>query len=128
MGPGDGTMLKRFQNIKWQTLLIYVLISLAYPVVKALVSSGNRLQIFTDILTIFSMVLIIVGIFYRLVLKGDFDVTGFVFKRGAQKDMNQSFETYEKNKREEREAAFNYPLFLGILYFVVSIVIAYGFL
>lgn len=121
-------MLKRFKNIRWKTLLIYVIISLAYPVARAVTASYNRLQIFSDILTIFAMVLLILGILYALVLKGDFDVTGFVFKRGAKKDMTQSFEDYKKNKDEEREAAFNYPLFLGVLYFAVSVIIAYGFL
>ena len=37
----------------------------------------------------------------------------------------QTFKTYMENRKEKREAAFNYPLFLGVIYLAVSAILAY---
>ena len=50
-------------------------------------------------------------------------------RRGMRRsDDPQNFAKYKKELQEKREDAFNYPLFLGILYLAVSAVIAYGLL
>ncbi len=125
-------MFKKLKRIKLRPLLTHMIITLAYPAVKAYVSDGRRLLIFTDAMTIIAMVLLIVGVLYSTVLHGDFDISGFVFKRGLRQFRNQeppqSFETYMAEKKEKREEAFNYPLFLGVVYLAVSAIIAYGFL
>lgn len=121
-------MFSRFRNLKPGTLLTHLLVTLAYPAARAITAEDRGLLIFTDALTIIALVLVVCGVAYALVLRGDFDLSGFVFNRGLQRRGGQSYETYKANRREEREAAFNYPLFLGILYLLVSAVLAYGFL
>ena len=116
-------MLKRFKNLKPQILLIHVLISLAYPAAKALTSEGNQLLIFCDVLTIIAGILLIAGVFYSLVLHGDFDNAGFAVRRGVR-SFQQTYETYRKNQQQKREEAFNYPLFLGLVYIALSAFIA----
>jgi len=121
-------MFKRFKNIRWRPLLVQMIVTLAYPAVKAYISAYNRLLIFTDSMTIVAMVLIIGGIVYAFVLHGDFDISGFVMKRGIRRDSQQTFEAYMADRKEKREEAFNYPLFLGVVYIAAALAIAYGLL
>ena len=121
-------MLKKIQNIKIRVLIVHLIITLAYPAVKAFISEYNRLLIFTDAMTIVACILLIGGIVYALVLRGDFDISGFLFKRGTQKENKQSFQAYLADLYEKREEAFNYPLFLGIIYLIAAILISYCFL
>ncbi len=118
----------RFRNIKPRLLLIQLIITLGYPAAKAAISDYNRLLIFTDAMTIIAALLLIAGVFYALYLHGDFDISGFLLKRGARRNGKQSFEAYKDDKKQEREEAFNYPLFLAIVYFAAAVVLAYGFL
>lgn len=118
-------MFKRFKNIRIGTLLIHLLVTLAYPVVKALMSSGQRLLIFTDILTIIAMALLIIGVICAAFIHGDFDISGFFIRRGIKKE-EKGFQAFEADMKEKREAVFNYPLFLGLVYLIVVLVIAYG--
>ena len=121
-------MLKCFKNIRLRPLLIHIMITLAYPALKAWISEYNRLQIFSDAMTIIALLLLILGIFYALFLHGDFDITQFVMKRGTHKGVMESFATYLEDRAQKREEAFNYPLFLGIIYLLAAAVIAYGIL
>ena len=118
---------KRFQNLKPQTLLTHVIVTLLYPLARAIMASSQRLLIFTDCLTIIAAVLLIAGVIYSLYLHGDFDISRFVMRRARSNAPKQSFEAYKANQKERREASFNYPLFLGIVYIVVSLIIAYVF-
>ena len=108
--------------------MTHVLITLGYPAARAFIAERNKLQLFTDAMTIIAMVMIIGGIVYALVLRGDFDISAFVMRRGMKRDDMQNFQKYKDDRNKKRKAAFNYPLFLGILYLIVSAVIAYGFL
>ncbi len=119
-------MIKRFRNLKWSSLVVHMLITLAYPVAKALLSSRNRLLVFTDALTILALVLLAGGVVVSLFLHGDFDITGFALRRGIRREKDYS--AYLADKKEKREAAFNYPLFLGLVYLLLSGILAYGFL
>ena len=42
----------RFKNIKPQTLLTHVIVTLLYPLARVVMASSQRLLIFTDCLTI----------------------------------------------------------------------------
>ena len=121
-------MFKRWKNIRPRPLLINLAVTLAYPAVKAFTSADHRLQVFSDILTIVAVLLLIAGVFYSMLLHGDFDISGFLLRRGVKREDKQSFQAYMDDRKEKREEAFNYPLFLGLCYLVVSAVIAYGFL
>ena len=133
-------MLKKLKNIRIPILLSHLVITLAYPAVKAFTSSSHRLLIFTDALTIVALVLLIGGVVYALVLHGDFDISSYYLqrggrnlarlftRRGSEEDPQTELPTFLGEARKKREESFNYPLFLGILYLLVSAVLAYGFL
>ena len=72
--------------------------------------------------------MIIGGIIYTFILKGDFDISEYVFRRGSKNEQQQSFTVYEADRKEKREALFNYPLFLGIFYFIITVIISYTIL
>ena len=129
-------MLKKLKNIKPGLLIGHVVITLAYPAFRAIRAESGRLLIFTDALTIVGLVLVIGGIIYSLVLHGFFDVSNYFIQRGVRSfrfgrhskelDQGKSIDEFLREARERREDAFNYPLFLGIVYLLASIVLAYG--
>ena len=121
-------MRKRFRNLKIRTLFIHILVTAAYPVAKAVTAEQHKLTVFCDVLTIVAGILLIAGVVYGLALHGDFDIAGYTFRRGFRSGQKQTYDAYRKNMQEKREDAFNYPLFLGILYLIVSAVIAWFFL
>ena len=121
-------MMKKLKNIKPSILLVQMLLTLAYPAIKAFTAENNRLQVFTDVLTIIALLLLFFGVFYSLYLHGDFDLGGYFILRQVRKESKKDYQAYKEDKKEEREAAFNYPLFLGLVYFAVSAIIAYGVL
>ena len=117
-------MLKRFNNLKARPLLTHLIITLAYPAVKAYMSE-KPLLVFCDVLTIVALILLIAGVVYSLVLHGDFDIASYTFRRGLRNQPQQTYDVYRKNLKEKREDAFNYPLFLALVYFAVSAFIAW---
>ena len=48
----------RFKNIKPQTLLTHVIVTLLYPLARVVMASSQRLLIFTDCLTIVAAILL----------------------------------------------------------------------
>ncbi len=118
-------MFKRFKNIKVDILIPYLIITLAYPLYKALSSENLKLHVLSDVLFIFGLILCLIGVGYNFYLKGDFDITSFVFRKGTDKNMNKTFAAFSEDSKEKRENSFNYPLFLGILYILVSAFIGY---
>ena len=118
-------MFNRFKNIKIKTLLIHLIITLAYPAARALTAAQNKLGLFTDALTIIGGLLIVIGIFYNFYLHGDFDRTAYVITRCASGTVQKPYAEYQKDKNKDREESFNYPLYLGILYILVSAAISY---
>lgn len=133
-------MFKRMKNIRPSMLISHLIITLVYPLAAALRAEQNRLLVFTDAMTIVSLLLVIVGIIYSLVLHGDFDVSNyylqhsgrsiarrFAVRRSAQMQQEEDIAKFISDAREKREGAFNYPLFLGIVYLLAAVVIAYVF-
>ena len=119
----------KIKNIKLRLLLSHIIITLTYPVLKALISEHNQLLIFTDAITIIAVILLLGGVVYGMVLHGDFDISGFYLKRGVSKDgESNSFRDYLADILERREESFNYPLFLGFIYLASAALIAYCFL
>ncbi len=124
--------IQRFRNIRLRPLVSHLIITLAYPAFRAFVEPANRLQLFTDAITIIAFILLIGGVVYSLYLHGDFDISGFAFKRGMKSSRRhqteeppQSFDDYIAERKEKREEAFNYPLFLGVIYILAAVFIAY---
>lgn len=112
----------KLKNIKLKNLVPGIIIVLAYPFIKAYRADGSELLVFMDALTIISIVLIIFGIIYRLYLKGDFDLTGYFFKRSIMKDTSVSYDKFMKDAQYEKKDSFNYPLFLGIIFLIISVI------
>ncbi len=125
--------LKTLKNMKWKPMITHVLCTLAYPVAKSFTIEHNRLLYFDNLLTIVSMLLLIAGILYNMSLNGLFDVSTYYVRRGVrsftqrgeQLNIKQPIDEYLREARERREDAFNYPLFLGIVYLLISIFIGY---
>ena len=133
-------MFKRMKNIRPSMLISHLIITLVYPLAAALRAEQNRLLVFTDAMTIVSLLLVIVGIIYSMVLHGDFDVSNyylqhsgrsiarrFAVRRGAQMQQEEDIAKFISDAREKREGVFNYPLFLGIVYLLAAVIIAYVF-
>ncbi|MBR0040595.1 MAG: DUF3899 domain-containing protein [Oscillospiraceae bacterium] len=133
-------MFKRFRNIRLQVLIPQVVITLAYPIIKAFSVQNNRLLYFTNGLTVIGLILVIIGVLYSMILHGDFDLSAFYLQRGARgigrlftrrgsdPAKQEAIVDYLSEAKEKRAEAFNYPLFLGILSLAVSAVLAWGFL
>ncbi len=133
-------MLKKLKNIRPGPLITHVIITLAYPAARALRAESSRLLIFTNALTIVSLVLLIGGIIYSLALHGIFDISTYYIQRGLRsfrhsamrrglaQERDQSLDEYLAEAKDRREAAFNYPLFLGIVYLLLCVAIGYGLL
>ena len=127
-------LIKRFKNIKPQTLLAHAVVTLLYPFARAVseneqpravMASSQRLLIFTDCMTIVAAILLIAGVIYSLYLHGDFDISSYVMRRARSNAPKQTFEAYKANQKERREASFNYLLFLGVVYMAAALFIAY---
>ena len=117
----------RFRNLRLRPLLIHLAVTLIYPVFRALKAEKSGLLLFTDALTVTGLVMIVGGVIYALFLHGDFDISAYFLKRGVQKEPKQTFRAYLFDVYEKREGAFNYPLFVGLVYVAVSVIIAYLF-
>ena len=116
-------MLK-LKNIRLRPLLAHLIVTLLYPVFRAIIAEDHKLLLFTDAITIIGLVMIAGGVFYALFLHGDFDISSYLMKRGMQKEPKETFRTYLMNVYEKREGAFNYPLFLGVLYLLAAVILS----
>lgn len=135
-------MIKKLKNIKLSPLITHLIVTLAYPAVRAFTAEKNRLLLFSNALTIVGLILMVVGIIYSMNLHGDFDVSRYYLRRGVRsfkffsprqseelkQDREENPAEFMREMKEKREEAFNYPLFLGIVYVLVSVLIAYVFL
>lgn len=112
-----------FKCIKLRTILITVPVTLAYPIIKAIISKTNRLMVFSDTLFITSLVLLLLGVLFTFSRFGDFDITRYVFRRGVDKN-TKSYDEYKKDREYQRSETFNYPLFFGLIYLLTAGIIA----
>ena len=119
----------KFRNLKIKDLIPNLIVSLAYPLIRIFRVPANRLLAFTDALTIISLILLVLGIINYLHMKGDFDRAQYmfslrplwVFSRRAPKP----YDEFAKDKAVDHANEFNYPLFLGLIYLVISIFLSY---
>ena len=75
---------------------------------------------------IIALILVIIGVIYSQFIHGDYDISGFFIRKGVKKE-EKNFAAFEADMKEKREAVFNYPLFLGLVYLIVAVVVSYGF-
>ena len=107
-----------FRNLNAKSLLINLLIALAYPIIKFF-SSSNRLLAFSDACVIIGLFLVIVGMANWLFLKGDFDITAYIAERSLKKE-NRDFDVYMEDQKEKRKDSFNYPLLCAVILLLIS--------
>ena len=115
--------MKTFRNFKAARLIPSMVILLAYPTVKSVISEHKAL-VFSDTLFIMSMFFVIVGVIHNLYLKGNFDNTSFVIDRFMHRETSKSYETYMKDVKERRKDSFNYPLLAGFIGIILSVLVS----
>ena len=114
-------MKKLFSGFKVKDFIINLLICLAYPICKTIISE-NKLLVFSDTSFIMSLVFMIGGVVNHLIRSGDFDITTFIAARSFSKNKDLTFDKYKKDKESERKDSFNYLFFVGIIVFVISMI------
>lgn len=113
-------MNKIFKGFKVSSFISNLIIAYVYPIIKTAISS-NKLLIFSDTSFVISLVFIGFGVLNNLYLHGDFDITSFIAKRSFTKD-KESYDEYKHNMKEKRENSFNYPLFVGFIQLILSLI------
>lgn len=116
--------MKIFKNFKIKSFVYNLLVCLAYPIIKCIISNSNKLLVLSDTLCIMGMVFIVAGIVTSFILHGDFDITTFIAKRSFKRDSDFTYEKFQNEQQKKREGSFNYPLFVGIFVIIISYIIA----
>ena len=116
------------KHMKLRPLLVHLIVTLLYPVFRACIAETDKLLLFADAITIIGLLMIVGGIIYALYLHGDFDISGYLLKRGVQKEPTQTYFAYLYEVYAKREGAFNYSLFLGLLYLAAALILSWLFL
>lgn len=101
-------------------LIITYFVAMIYPVFKG-VTEHSLLPI-TDSTFIMSLILLAFGLINNIGRLGAFDSTIYMFKRNFQ-HYDKSYQVYLADVKEKKKDSFNYPLFLGILLLITSIVV-----
>ncbi|MBQ3419438.1 MAG: DUF3899 domain-containing protein [Erysipelotrichaceae bacterium] len=112
----------KLKNIRIRELIISLIISLLYPIARAVISQ-NHLIAFSDSTLIIGLLAIMIGIFNAAVLHGDYDIASYLAHRRRFKNDELDFNTYQKSQEEKRKDSFNYPLFIGIIFILISFLI-----
>ena len=111
-----------FKNLRLREFITALIVSLIWPVVKAIISE-NHLVAFCDSLTIIGLIAIIFGVFTSAVLHGDYDIAAYLARRRKYKNSEMDFDTYVRMQEEIRKDSFNYPLLIGIIFLVTAFLI-----
>lgn len=110
------------ENIK--SLSIGLMIVLLYPLTKAY-TSVNHIGAFSDSCLIIGLIMSLIGVFNSLRLHGDYDITTFITRWTVFKNKELTFDEYVNEKNKNREGIINYPLYIGIILIIFSIIAAY---
>lgn len=108
-----------FKRFDLRGEIIVLCIALGFPLFKFFSSDGDRLLRLIDAATVTGLVFLIIGVFYSFILRGDLDVTEYFTRRVAQRGV-KPFKAFLRDKEEEREGRFNYPLLNGIIMLILS--------
>lgn len=109
-------LFMNFRNLKIKNLIGNLLIVLAYPILKGVIT--KKMIMFCDSCTIIGLALLLVGAVNILVLHGDFDIIGYIARRNDPNRKN--YDAYSKDQHEKRKDSFNYPLLEAIILFIIS--------
>lgn len=117
-------MKNPFKNFKFSSFIANFSFAISYPIIKTIVTDGNKMVIFSDTILIMALVFIIVGVIYSFVLHGDLDITSFVAKRTLSRNSNLSYEKFTEDNKNKRKGSFNYPIFVGIVCIIISYIVS----
>ena len=112
-------------SIAFREILFAEALAIRHPHPDELLIRNARILRQQDLLLIGHLLQVETYFLYALALHGDFDISSFVFKRGTRREDKQSFQAFKEDLEQKRQEAFNYPLFLGIVYLIVAALIAY---
>lgn len=90
------------KKIRIRELIILLIISLLYPVAKAVISQ-NHLITFSDSTFIIGLLAIMIGIFNEAVLHGDYDIASYLAHRRKFKNNNIDLKLMQMNKKKKRK-------------------------
>ncbi|MBR3227245.1 MAG: DUF3899 domain-containing protein [Erysipelotrichaceae bacterium] len=113
----------KFKNLNWGALAKAILICLIYPVARGIIAK-NHMVAFCDSMTIIGLLAIIFGVFNEGVLQGDYDIHSYIARRKALRNEKVDYEAYRAQQENKRKDSFNYPLLVGIIFTVASIIVA----
>lgn len=118
-------IVKSLKNIKPLTLLIYIVITMIIPVTRTLLAEEQKLLVFTNTITLVALPLLLSGFYYHSYLDNETNVGNFIVRNGlAPHSREKSYKVYRESLREQQAHAFNYSLFLGVIYMILAAVIA----
>ena len=113
----------KFKNLNWGELAKSLLICLIYPVARGIMAK-NHMVAFCDSMTIIGLLAIILGMFNEGVLQGDYDIHSYIARRRAIRKEQIDYEAYRAQQEDKRKDSFNYPLLVGIIFTIVSVIVA----
>jgi len=111
------------RHFRVRQLLPHLGVALLYPVYAFVTSDGSWVRL-ADAMTVVGLIFLILGVVWYLVMKGDFDITGYVLRRGMRGTGQKTFADYRREKEEQRREMANYPLLTGIALLLASALIA----
>ncbi len=113
----------KFKNLNWGELAKSLLICLIYPVARGIIAK-NHLVAFCDSMTIIGLIAILFGVFNEGVLQGDYDIHSYIARRRVPKNEKIDYEAYRAQQEELRKDSFNYPLLVGIIFTIASVIVS----
>lgn len=115
----------RFKNIKPGNLTAYLITAMIYPLYKFISAEKEPLMDLINACLIVGMVFLVLGILNSMVLHGDFDITEYVTRRIFSKKEYKTYSSFKEDKAEAHKEGFNYPLFTGLLFTALSIILTF---
>lgn len=109
----------RNRSVKFRQLAVWLTTALLYPLF-AFLSSGRSLLKLMDAMTVTGLVLIVIGIVFSMIRRGDFDITEYMARRSVRKGDVKPFRAFKDDKKEERKDSLNYPFWTGLLLLLIS--------
>ncbi len=109
------------KDFRLKRFILYLVIGLAYPLFAFLTRNNSLLEL-SNACVIIGLLFLALGILGIAALHGDFDISGYVLRRFRHKENMKPFDAYMEDKNEIREDSFNYPLLIGLILIIVSVI------
>lgn len=111
----------KLKNFKFSHFLPNFIISFAYPLARLLTGKEKAVVAFLDALTVIGLLNVLFGIINNLYLHGDFDISRYFMQKKLNKS-NVPFDKFIADEKAKEKDSFNYPLLIGLLFLIISLV------